>query len=300
MNQEETNYLDMLTNIIVSGSKRTDRTGVGTIGTFGTQLRFSLENNVVPMLTTKKMFHRGAIEELLFFLRGETDTKILETKNVNIWKGNTSRQFLDSRGLYDLSEGDMGKGYGYQYRNFGGKITSNKYDANRRPPMNRYADGVDQVKDALHLLKTDPYSRRVIVSAWNPKQLDECVLPPCHCFYQMYVNNGKLSLQWYQRSVDAFLGWGINVLSYAILTRIFAKAANLEAHELIFVGGDTHIYNNHIEQVKEQIAREPYPFPTMTIEKELQTVEDIEQLTVDDFKFDGYKHHPAIKAPMAV
>ena len=170
MNQEETNYLDMLTNIIVSGSKRTDRTGVGTIGTFGTQLRFSLENNVVPMLTTKKMFHRGAIEELLFFLRGETDTKILETKNVNIWKGNTSRQFLDSRGLYDLSEGDMGKGYGYQYRNFGGKITSNKYDANRRPPMNRYADGVDQVKDALHLLKTDPYSRRVIVSAWNPKQ----------------------------------------------------------------------------------------------------------------------------------
>jgi thymidylate synthase len=300
MNQEEANYQNMLKDIICLGSGRTDRTGVGTIGTFGTQLRFSLKNSVVPMLTTKKMFSKGIIEELLFFLCGKTDTKELETKGVNIWHGNTTREFLDKKGLVDLPEGDMGKGYGFQWRNFGGKITSNKYDASRHSPMNRYADGVDQVKEALHLLKTDPYSRRILVSAWNPKQLPETSLPPCHYAYQMYVSDNKLSLMWQQRSVDCFLGLPFNILSYAILTRMFAKAANLEPGELIFNGGDTHVYLNHIEQVKEQISREPYPFPTMNIKKELHTIEDMENLCFEDFEFEGYKHHPAIKAPMAV
>src|SRR5258708_961098 len=149
MNQEEQNYLDLLKNILDNGSKREDRTGVGTLGLFGTQLRFSLANNVVPMLTTKKMFSKGVIEELLFFLRGETDTKKLEDKSVSIWRSNTTRDFLDKRGLVDLPEGDMGKSYGFQWRNFGGKITSNKYDANRPSPMNRYADGVDQLKQVV-------------------------------------------------------------------------------------------------------------------------------------------------------
>jgi len=298
-NQEELNYLRLLRDIL-HGSERTDRTGVGTYSIFGSQLRFSLENNKVPMLTTKKIFTKGVIEELLFFLRGETDTKKLEAKGVNIWKGNTTREFLDKRGLVDLPEGDMGKGYSFQYRNFGGKIISNKYDANKRPPMNRYADGVDQINEALNLLKTDPYSRRILVSAWNPKQLSETSLPPCHCFYQMYVDNGKLSLQWYQRSVDAFLGWPINVLSYAILTRLFAKAANLEPGELIFTGGDIHIYKNHIKQVMEQLSRDPYPFPTMNINKKIETVEDMENLSYEDFIFENYQCHPTIKAPMCV
>lgn len=299
MNQEELQYLHLLATIL-NGSERTDRTGVGTFGIFGSQLRFSLENDKVPMLTTKKIFTKGVIEELLFFLRGETNTKKLEAAGVNIWKGNTTREFLDKRGLTDLPEGDMGKSYSFQYRNFGGKITSNKYDASKRPPMNRYADGVDQISEALHLLKTDPYSRRIVVSAWNPKQLSEMALPPCHCFYQMYVDNGKLSLQWYQRSVDSFLGLPFNILSYAILTKLFAAAANLEPGELVFVGGDTHIYKNHVKQVLEQIVREPYPFPTMKIKKKIQTVEDMENLSFEDFVFENYQSHPLIKAPMAI
>jgi thymidylate synthase len=299
-NPEEQQYLDLLARILREGSQRQDRTGVGTLGLFGTQLRFSLANNVVPMLTTKKMFTRGVIHELLFFLRGETDTTKLEAENINIWKGNTTREFLDTRGLHELSVGDMGKSYGFQWRSFGGKITSNKYNGNKRSPMNRYAEGVDQIAESLHLLKTDPYSRRIIVSAWNPKQLLEMALPPCHWAFQLYVANGKLSLQWHQRSVDTFLGLPFNILSYAILARLFAKAAGLEPGELIFVGGDTHIYLNHLEQVREQISREPYPFPAMTINKDILTVEDMENLSFEDFQFHGYRSHTAIKAEMAV
>lgn len=289
MNNDEQKYLDLLEYILENGVEKEDRTGVGTFSTFGTQLRFSLKDNIVPCLTTKKMFIRGVVEELLFFIRGETDTKKLETKGVNIWKGNTSRKFLDERGLQHLPEGEMGKGYSFQYRNFGGEVVNDKY-----------VGGIDQISDALHLIKTDPNSRRILVSAWNPKQLKETVLPPCHTFYQMYVENGKLSLQWYQRSVDTFLGLSFNILSYAILARLFAAATNLEAGELIFVGGDTHIYTNHIKQVREQISREPYPFPTMKINKKIQTVEDMENLVFEDFLFENYKYHPTIKAEMAV
>ena len=299
-NQEELNYLRMLWTILNKGSERTDRTGVGTYGIFGTQLRFSLQNNVVPMLTTKKMFSKGIIEELLFFLRGETDTKKLEAKGVNIWKGNTTREFLDQRGLEDLSDGDMGKGYGFQWRNFGGKITSNKFNANRPPPMNRYADGVDQLEQVLNTLKTNPTDRRIIISAWNPKQIPEMALPPCHCFCQFYADNNKLSCQFYMRSVDSFLGLPFNILSYAILTRIIAQTVNMEAEELIFIGGDTHIYKNHVQAVLSQITRNPFEFPTMIIKKSLKSLEDIEKLSLNDFEFQNYQSHPAIKAEMAV
>jgi thymidylate synthase len=300
MNLEEKSYLDLLSNILENGSIRKDRTGVGTKSIFGTQLRFSLADNILPILTTKKLFIRGVIEELLFFIRGETDTKKLEAKGVNIWKGNTTRQFLDNRGLTDISEGDMGKGYGFQYRNFGGRITSNEYNVNIGPPINRYSDGVDQVKEALHLIKTDPYSRRILISAWNPKQMAETSLPPCHCFYQFYVDNGKLSLQWYQRSCDFFHGIPFNICSYAILTRLFAKAAGLLPGEIILAGGDSHIYLSHIEQVKEQIGREAYPFPRLYIDKPISTIEDMEKLSFDDFRIENYKHHPAIKAEMSI
>jgi thymidylate synthase len=298
MNHQEQNYLNLMEEILQNGSKRSDRTGVGTVGVFGTQLKFSLANNVIPMLTTKKMFAKGIIEELLFFLRGDTDTKKLEAKGVNIWKGNTTREFLDKRGLQDLPEGDMGKGYGYQWRNFGG-YTDQVNDGDCSYDLVE-VNGVDQLSQVINTLKTNPTDRRIIMSAWNPAQLPETALPPCHMMVQFYVDDGKLSSQFYMRSVDTFLGLPFNILSYAILTRIVAQTVGMEAKEVIFVGGDTHIYQNHVEQVLEQISRAPYMFPTMTINKSLSTVQDIEDLQFSDFVIEGYQNHPSIKAEMAV
>lgn len=298
MNLEENNYLELLKNILNNGSERSDRTGVGTKGIFGTQLRFSLENNQVPMLTTKKMFTKGVIEELLFFLRGDTDTKKLEAKGVNIWKGNTTREFLDKRGLKDLPEGDMGKGYGFQWRNFGGYISQDVVGDGSYELFDH--KGIDQLAQVIHTLKTNPTDRRIIMSAWNPGQLSEMALAPCHILCQFYVDGDNLSCQWYQRSVDSFLGLPFNIMSYGVLTHIIAKTVGLKAKELIFVGGDTHIYNNHIVQVHEQISREPYPFPTIEINKELHSVEDIEKLQYEDFVIKNYQSHPAIKATMAI
>lgn len=292
MNQEEKNYLNLLQQILETGSKREDRTGVGTLGIFGTQLRFSLQDDTIPLLTTKKMFTKGIIEELLFFIRGETDTKKLEEKGVNIWKGNTSRQFLDSRGLKHLPEGSLGKGYGYQWRKFGAEEAFNT-----RLPAEA---GVDQLAQVFDSIKKDPMGRRHIVTAWNPAQLNEMALPPCHMTFQFYVDNGTLSCQWYQRSVDCFLGLPFNIMSYAVLTRLMAEATGLKAKEVIFVGGDTHIYLNHIDQVKEQLSRDPFVFPKMKINKKLESLKDIESLVHTDFEIVDYKSHPSIKATMAV
>lgn len=291
MNLEEENYLALMKTVITKGVDKSDRTGVGTKSIFGSQLRFSLADNSLPLLTTKKMFLKGIIEELLFFIRGETNTKILEEKGVNIWKGNTSREFLDKRGLTYLPEGSMGKGYGFQWRNFGGTADWEFYPK---------GIGIDQLQNAFNLIKTDPNSRKIIISAWNPQQLDEMVLEPCHCFVQFYVHDGKLSLHWYQRSVDTFLGLPFNIASYALFTIIMAKATGLKPHEIIFSGGDVHIYNNHIRQVTEQLIREPYDFPKIKINKDVSSIEDIEKLKFEDFELVGYKYHPAIKAEMAV
>jgi thymidylate synthase len=295
MNSEENSYLQLLSSILDNGVEKKDRTGTGTLSLFGTQLCFSLENNQVPALTTKKVFIRGVIEELLFFLRGETDTKKLETRGINIWKGNTSREFLDQRGLTWLPEGDMGFGYGWQWRKFGGDkdILYTKLTDYIEP-------GVDQLEQVIRSIKTEPDSRRHIITAWNPQQLHHAALPPCHCFVQFYAHNNELSSQFYMRSVDTFLGLPFNILSYAIMTRIIAQTVGMTAKEVVFVGGDTHVYQNHIEQVQEQLKREPYPFPTMTIKKRLETVADIESLQFEDFDFQGYQCYPAIKAEMAI
>lgn len=297
MNLEEQEYLKLLKNILENGAQRPDRTGVGTIGVFGTNLRFSLKDNKVPMLTTKKMFAKGIIEELLFFLRGDTDTKLLEAKGVNIWKGNTSREFLDKLGLKHLPEGSMGKGYGFQWRKFGAHDEQIDYESGLYEST---PQGVDQLKNVIDSIRFDPYGRRHIITAWNPQQLNKMALPPCHMMVQFYVNNGELSSQFYMRSVDSFLGLPFNILSYAIMTRIVAETCGLTAKEIVFVGGDTHIYTNHVNQVSEQINREPFEFPTMTINKKLWTVEDIEKLEFKDFEIVGYQSHPSIKAEMAV
>lgn len=285
--KKEDQYLQLLKRILQEGKDRTDRTGVGVRGIFGETLRFSLENNTLPLLTTKRIYWKGVVEELLFFIRGETDTKKLEEVGVNIWKGNTTREFLDSRGLTHLPEGDMGKGYGYQWRRFG--------EDGERP-------GVDQLKEMLRLIKENPTDRRIIMSAWNPQQLNQCALPPCHTLYQCWVDpkERELSASFYMRSVDCFLGAPFNFASYGLLTHLLAKSAGLKAKELVWMGGDVHIYRNHFAAVEQQIEREPMPFPQILIDKPLSSIEDIEGLSFSDIQLIGYNPQPTIKAEMAV
>jgi thymidylate synthase len=278
MNTEEQQYLDLLKELLESDSKE-DRTGVGTLSKFGHQMRFSLEDGTLPLLTTKKVFFRGVVEELLFFIRGERDSKKLEAKGVNIWRGNTSREFLDNRGLTDYKEGDMGPMYGSLWRDF---------------------DGVDQLQNSFDTIKSNPTSRRNIVTAYNPAKAHLGVLYPCHTMFQFNVRDDKLDCLWVQRSVDTFLGLGFNITSYAVLTHMMAKAAGLKTGDLIFQGGDTHLYKNHIEQAKEQLSREPHPFPTLKINKDINSIDDMEKLVYEDFELVDYKCHPSIKAEMAV
>ena len=300
---EECQYLDLMQDILEKGTESDDRTGVGTWSIFGTQMRFDLSKSF-PVLTTKRVYWRGVVEELLWFIRGETDSKILEEKKVNIWRDNTTREFLDKRGL-DFPEGEIGPGYGWQMRNFGGT-----YEMRHRHEgdflkgvkhLTKIKDGIDQLSNVVDQIKNNPNSRRIIMTLWNPKQVDKTALPPCHgiCI-QFYVRDGKLSCLMHQRSVDSFLGLPFNISSYSLLTCLLAKLNGLEPGELIWVGGDTHIYKNHINQVKEQLTRIPYEFPQLNIKKELNSLQDIEELNFEDLELIDYKCHPSIKAPMAI
>lgn len=293
-------YLNLVSDILAHGERRENRTGVATFGVFGEQLRIPLRDGF-PLLTTKKMFFRGVVEELLFFLRGETDTKILESKGISIWSGNTSVKFLRAKGL-PYPAGEMGPGYGYQWRNFGGEYF---YDQMPRISLGasrvmKTWDGVDQLQQVVDSIRNNPNDRRMIVSAWNPTQLHQMALPPCHLLFQFYVNKGRLSCQFYMRSVDVALGLPFNIASYALLTHIIANITDLEVGDLIFTGGDVHIYENHIDGMKEQLERRPFPSPLLFINKKLSSLADLESFSFEDIELKNYKYHPAIKMDMVV
>lgn len=286
---EEYQYLNLIRKIIDHGKFREDRTGTGTMSIFGATMRFSLQNNVIPLLTTKRVFWRGVVEELLWFISGDTNANTLRSKDVHIWDGNSSREYFDKIGLGHREEGDLGPVYGFQWRHYGAKYLTMHDD---------YADkGIDQLKNVINLIKTDPTSRRIILTAWNPSDISLMALPPCHMFCQFFVDNGELSCQMYQRSADMGLGVPFNIASYALLTIIVAKCTNLKAGEFIHVIGDAHVYLDHIEPLKEQLGRKPRSFPRLSI---VGDNTDIDKFNFSDFILENYNPHVQIKMKMAV
>lgn len=272
-------YKELCNLILEQGVKKSDRTGVGTTSIFGHQIRFDLSQGF-PLLTTKKMYFKGIVHELLWFLAGDTNVKYLNDNNVKIWN-----EWADE-------SGDLGPIYGFQWRHFDGDYIGikNKF---KWPSMH----GTDQIQKAVDDLKNDPNSRRIIVTAWNPNQLKQQALPACHTLFQLYVANGKLSLHLYQRAADMFIGAPFNIASYALLTHMFAQVSGLQVGDLVISFGDAHIYNNHLEQIKEQISRDPHPMPKLELNPE---VKDIFSFKYEDIKLVGYESHAAIKANVAV
>ena len=293
-NVEEMQYLNLIKKILERGNLEKGRNG-NTLSIFGESMRFSLENGKIPILTTKKVAWKTCLKELLWFVRGETDTKLLQKQGVHIWDANTSREFLDSRDLKLYPEGMSGPSYGYQWRNFGANYNcfSGKHLTDDYP-----YNGVDQLQNIIEQLKNPETrnSRRLILNAWNPKQLDQMALPHCHMMCQFNVHDGnKLSCAMFQRSSDFFLGIPFNIASYSMLTHLLAKHCGLEAYEFIHFMGNCHLYENAIDVTKLQITREPYPFPTISIK---QVRENINDYQVEDFELCNYKSHESIKVEM--
>lgn len=314
MNNYDLQYINLLQDILINGKDRPDRTGIGSRARFGKSFTIDLADGF-PILTTRKVAFRIAFEETMFFLRGETNTLKLEEKNVNIWKGNTSRAFLDKMGLHHLPEGDMGKGYGYQWVKFEQySIDESAYmtmDDGSGTPVRIYHNAIvtvrylNQIKDLLERAKKNPNDRRLLFSAWNPAQLTETALVPCHLLAQYQVLDGKLNSLWFQRSVDSIYGLPYNVMSYAFLNAMFAKFLGLTPGELTFMGGDVHIYSNQMEIANEQVdstQRPGFTLPTLLIKKDLNTWDDIVSLEYNDVEVVGYEAHPDFKnkPPMAV
>ena len=262
-----TPYEDLLRRVLETGTAKADRTGTGTRSVFGAQLRYDLADGF-PLVTTKKVHLKSIVYELLWFLRGDSNVRWLQERGVTIWD-----EWADP-------DGDLGPVYGVQWRSW-------------PTPSGEH---IDQIQAALDLLRSDPDSRRNIVSAWNVGEIPQMALPPCHAFFQFYVADGRLSCQLYQRSADLFLGVPFNIASYALLTHMMAQQAGLGVGDFIWTGGDCHIYDNHVEQVTEQLSRDPYPYPTL----ELRRAESIFDYTYDDVQVVGYTSHPGIKAPVAV
>lgn len=264
-------YLDLLEHILDKGVEQDDRTGTGTIGVAGHTLRFDLAAGF-PLITTKKVHLKSVIYELIWMLKGDTNVKYLQDNGVTIWD-----EWSDE-------DGELGAVYGHQWRNFGGQ------------PWGIYSNGVDQIANVIEQIKASPNSRRLVVSAWNPMDVDCVALHWCHCLFQFTVWNGKLTCHLFQRSCDSFLGLPFNIASYALLTHMIAQQCDLEVGEFIWTGGHTHIYKNHIDQVKEQLTREPKPLPRL----ELNKAKSIDDYVYEDFKVVGYESWPAIKAEVSV
>jgi thymidylate synthase len=261
-------YLEFMRYVKTHGNKKEDRTGTGTLSVFGYQMRFDISESF-PAITTKKLHFKSIIHELLWFLNGDTNIKYLKDHGVSIWD-----EWADE-------EGNLGPVYGAQWRHW-------KTDNEKT---------VDQIKNVIELIKTDPDSRRLIVSAWNVGELEKMALMPCHAFFQFYVNNGQLSCQLYQRSADIFLGVPFNIASYSLLTMMIAQVCGLRPGEFVHTFGDAHLYLNHLEQVDEQLSRKPLPLPVMKINPDVTSIFDFKY---EDFELIGYESHPAIKAPIAV
>ena len=261
-------YLDLLQRIVNEGTRKEDRTGTGTLSVFGHQMRFNLEEGF-PLLTTKKLHLKSIIHELLWFLKGDTNVKYLQENGVRIWN-----EWADENG-------ELGPVYGHQWRSW----------------PNHNGGHVDQIQDIVNALKNNPDSRRMIVSAWNVAEVDQMALPPCHCLFQFYVANSKLSLQLYQRSADTFLGVPFNIASYALLTMMMAQVSGLKPGDFIHTTGDTHLYLNHLEQAKEQLKRTPRRLPRMVINPNVTSIFDFKY---DDFTLEGYDPLPHIKAEVSV
>jgi len=268
MNPQEQQYLDLLAEVLERGARKSDRTGTGTLSVFGRQLRFRLEPTF-PLLTTKKLHLKSIIYELLWFLRGDTNVKWLQERGVTIWD-----EWADPGG-------ELGPVYGYQWRHW------------RTPEGGE----IDQIAKVVESLRKKPDSRRHIVSAWNPADVERMALPPCHALFQFYVADGRLSCQMYQRSADLFLGVPFNIASYALLTCMMAQLTGFAPAEFVLTLGDAHLYLNHLDQAREQLARAPRPFPRMRLNPQVRELADFRY---EDFVLEGYEPHPAIKAPIAV
>jgi thymidylate synthase len=278
-------YLDLLKLILETGKDRGDRTGTGTRGIFGHQMRFDLQEGF-PLLTTKKLHTKSIIHELLWFLRGETHVKSLQDAGVRIWnEWSTAEQTA----RFGRKEGDLGPVYGHQWRNFG---------ATKLADGTTYAkDGLDQIKRVLRDIVENPNSRRHLVTGWNPKEADQVALPPCHTLFQFYVQDGELSCQLYQRSADVFLGVPFNIASYALLTMMVAHVTNLKPGTFVHTFGDAHLYKNHLEQAKLQLTRKPKKLPTMTLKTDTR---DLFAFKFEDFVLEGYNPDPHIPAEVSV
>jgi dihydrofolate reductase / thymidylate synthase len=286
---EEYQYLDLVSQLLESGNDKMDRTGTGTLSNFGNIMRYSLRNHTIPLFTTKTVFWRGVVEELLWFISSSTDAKVLSNKRVKIWDGNGSRETLDKLGFTNREVGDLGPIYGHQWRHYGAEYKDCKTDYSFQ--------GIDQLANVIQTIKTNPNDRRLIVCSWNVTDLQKMLLPPCHCLFQFYVFDGQLSCLMQQRSLDKGCGEPFNVASYSLLTHMVAQVCDLEAVEFIHVTGDTHIYKNHIEPLKEQLLRKPRPFPKLKINPAKKCIDDF---TLGDFELIGYDPHPKIEMEMSV
>ena len=339
---EEAQYLDLVRDVLDTGVQRGDRTGTGTLSKFGVQMRFDLRERF-PLLTTKSVFWRGVAEELLWFLSGDTSAATLQEKGIKIWDGNSSREYLDSIGLTEREEGDLGPVYGWQWRHFGAEYKDRNTDytgqgvdqlaevshypsaqplplstpsarplhalctpRHAAPPSARCTSSsfarctsarAATPAQVIHKIKNKPNDRRIILSAWNPADLGKMALPPCHMFAQFFVANGELSCQMYQRSADLGLGVPFNIASYALLTCLLAHVCGLKRGDFVHCIGDAHVYLNHVDALREQLQREPRPFPTLSISDDVTAVE---QCTFADLKVDGYTPHGKIAMKMAV